>query len=104
MLELFRIYADYELRPDGYPVAWPAIAYEVKRAANFRCMRCDSPSIREIGKVLTVHHYNGRPADCTPENLVPLCQKCHLVVQNHGWLTCNYPRGQTAFPWGVAVL
>ena len=98
MLEMFRIYRADELREDGYPRAWPAIAHEVKLAARFLCMRCGSPSVPR--KILTVHHYNEQPADCTPENLVALCQSCHLTVQNHGWLSYLYPLGQTAFPWG----
>jgi len=33
------------------------------------------------GHVLTVHHLDGDPANCTPENLVTLCQRCHPHLQ-----------------------
>lgn len=28
--------------------------------------------------VLTVAHLNHQPADCRPENLMAMCQRCHL--------------------------
>jgi len=36
--------------------------------------------LRIIRIVLTVAHLNHRPEDCEPENLLALCQKCHLAL------------------------
>jgi len=65
----------------AYPKNWPVIAWEVKRAAGFRCEHCGHPHDPEAGYCLTVHHLDGNPANCAPENLVALCQRCHLRIQ-----------------------
>jgi hypothetical protein len=74
--------------PD-YPCTWPFIAYEIKKKADFKCENCGSPSVP--GKILTVHHLDMNPQNCTYENLVALCQVCHLSIQakydpKTGWL------------------
>jgi len=51
----------------------------VKKAAGFRCIRCDSPSVP--GKILTTHHFDGDKANDEWWNLMALCQVCHLKVQ-----------------------
>lgn len=64
---------------DGYPDNWPEIAEQIKRDAGYCCEKCGSPSVPR--RVLTVHHLDLDKANVTYENLVALCQVCHLHVQ-----------------------
>lgn len=88
---------------NDYPANWPDIARAVKDAAGWRCLCCGHPhetptrrvrcddgcNVKRHGgqlndgrqRVLTVHHANGNKADCRPQNLLALCQVCHLSVQ-----------------------
>lgn len=66
---------------DTYPPDWPDIARYIKEKAGWRCEHCDHPNDYESGHVLTVHHLNGIKSDCRYENLVALCQRCHLHIQ-----------------------
>lgn len=80
------------VEPGDYPASWPEIAESIKTAAGWRCEHCDHPNDRVNGYVLTVHHLNGNPADCRHENLVALCQRCHLSIQ------AKYKPGQQVLP------
>jgi 5-methylcytosine-specific restriction endonuclease McrA len=63
-----------------YPFDWDRIAKRIKDAAEWRCEACEA----EHGKpphVLTVDHLDHRPENCEPENLIALCQRCHLRRQ-----------------------
>ena len=64
-----------------YPANWPAIAHQVKTAANWQCVRCGHPHDVPAGYTLTVHHLDLDPANSAWWNLIPLCQRCHLVIQ-----------------------
>ncbi len=64
-----------------YPANWDAIATAVKVAAGWRCEHCGHPHDPATGHVLTVHHLDMNPANCADENLVALCQRCHLRIQ-----------------------
>ena len=64
-----------------YPADWDAIARRVKERAGWRCEHCGHPHDPQAGRTLTVHHLDGQPANCAPENLVALCQRCHLRIQ-----------------------
>lgn len=68
-----------------YPQEWPAIAETVKELAGWRCAVCEVPhnDNAATGEHLTVHHRDGDPVNCSPENLVALCQRCHLRAQAH---------------------
>lgn len=68
-------------RPDPYPKDWPKIATRIKEAANWRCEHCNHPHDPASGHTLTVHHLDGNPANCDNDNLVALCQRCHLHIQ-----------------------
>jgi 5-methylcytosine-specific restriction endonuclease McrA len=84
-----------EERMDGsgeYPENWSEIAYEVKTEAGWRCEQCGREHDPGHGYCLTVHHLNGDKGDCRRENLVALCQRCHLSVQAH------YAPGQEFLP------
>lgn len=65
--------------PGEYPPNWAAIAQEVKERAGWLCEKCESPSVP--GRILTVHHLDLDKSNVADENLVALCQKCHLHVQ-----------------------
>ena len=65
-----------------YPPNWKAIAKRVKDEAGWRCIRCDHPHDRESGHILTVHHLDMNPENNAWQNLLPLCQRCHLTIQH----------------------
>lgn len=65
-----------------YPPDWPEIAKRVKDAAGWRCVRCNAESSVEDRTVLTVHHMDGDRMNNRWWNLLALCQRCHLSVQN----------------------
>ena len=64
------------------PENWEALATAVKEAAGWRCEQCGHPHEPAAGYTLTVHHIDGDPGHNAPENLVALCQRCHLGL--HG--------------------
>ena len=64
-----------------YPPNWPEIARAIKEIMGWRCEHCGHSHDVDSGHVLTVHYLNGNPADCRAENLVALCQRCHLRIQ-----------------------
>ena len=68
-----------------YPAAWDEIARSVKDAAGWKCELCGR-QCRFPGdpfdthrRTLTTAHINHVEADCSDENLVALCPKCHLA-------------------------
>jgi len=68
--------------PKKYPPDWPEIAEAKKEAAGWRCERCKvrhNPAVP--GHTLTVHHRDGDPMNCSPENLLAACQRCHLKLE-----------------------
>ena len=66
---------------ERYPGDWNEIARQVKERAGWKCEHCGHPHDPATGHVLTVHHLDGNPENCAPENLVALCQRCHLSIQ-----------------------
>lgn len=112
---------------DRYPANWPEISLAAKEAAGWRCAckgecgrgthdgRCPNlhgqPAYGTGSKVvLTTAHLNHTPEDCRPENLVPMCQGCHLHYdRDHHRETAAATRrarieaaGQLALP-GIAL-
>lgn len=69
-----------------YPANWREIATAVKEAAGWCCVRCDRPHDPAAGYTLTVHHLDMDPTHSDPQlywwNLLALCQRCHLKIQN----------------------
>ena len=80
-----------------YPANWEEISLRIRERAQGACEWCGAKAGELIhGKpgtrvVLTVHHIgvskpDGSPGDrhdkmdCRPENLVALCQGCHLMA------------------------
>ena len=66
----------------GYPDDWDVIAANVKEAAGWICEHCGHVHEVASGYVLTVHHLDGDKSNCADDNLVALCQRCHLHWQN----------------------
>ena len=67
---------------NNYPPNWMEIAVAIKAEAGWKCEHCGHFDDYESGHVLTVHHLDGDKANCTYENLVALCQRCHLHWQH----------------------
>ena len=65
-----------------YPVNWPEISQAVKDAAGWKCVRCGHIHDIPAGYMLTVHHLDLNPANCSWWNVPALCQKCHLRIQH----------------------
>lgn len=79
---------------DNYPANWREISRRIRNEANNRCELCDVPDLSDRSAsrvVLTVHHIgvkypDGRPGnandkqDVRDENLISLCQACHLAA------------------------
>lgn len=65
----------------GYPTNWPDIARQIKDRAGWKCEDCAHPHDTPTGHVLTVHHLDGDPSNCDPDNIRALCQRCHLKRQ-----------------------
>lgn len=63
----------------SYNTDGKAVRRAVREAAGNRCIRCNSPSVP--GRILTVHHFDGRKDNDSWWNLMALCQVCHLQVQ-----------------------
>lgn len=73
-----------------YPADWPAISLRIRGArAGWRCervrdgRRCTARQNRPhpvtgSSVVLTVGHLNHRPEDNAEDNLLAMCQRCHL--------------------------
>jgi hypothetical protein len=55
-------------------------------------------------RILTTHHLNGDKADCRWWNLVPLCQRCHLLIQSKVKMDKPWPWEHTAWfqPYAAA--
>lgn len=75
----------------SYPSNWREIAYRVKDAAHWRCIRCGHQHDPGSGYCLTVHHLDGNKANSSWWNLLALCQRCHLRIQGtvflaQGWM------------------
>ena len=72
------------MRKELYPADWKEIAARKKESVDWVCEDCGK-QCRKPGepfdthkRTLTVHHMNGIPSDCSPENLRALCAPCHL--------------------------
>lgn len=63
-----------------YGPEWDAIATEVKEQAGWCCEACGVPH-GPAPDVLTVDHLDGVPEHMERENLMALCQRCHLARQ-----------------------
>lgn len=64
-----------------YPPNWTEIATGIKERAGWKCEACGNPH-GPSPYVLTVDHVvDHDPANVSDDNLVALCQRCHLRRQ-----------------------
>lgn len=70
----------FDRHRDLYPDDWDLIAKRIKDAAGWACEACGVPH-GPPPHVLTADHLDHVPANCTDENLIALCQRCHLKRQ-----------------------
>jgi len=71
------------MRPETkalYPKNWKAISAFIKRARSYTCEGCGQVG-NKPGNPLTVHHIDYNPANNVSTNLLLLCAKCHLRLQ-----------------------
>ena len=81
----------------NYPENWTEIAIVVKDRAGWKCEHCGAGHNAWDGYVLTVHHLDGNKANCGDDNLVALCQRCHLHWQHRfkvGQVMMDFARPQ----------
>jgi len=78
-----------------YPPEWKnkTIQKRIRKIAGYRCEHCGMEFIKgstkaktartQKGKpiILTIHHLDGYPPNCTWRNLIAVCQGCHLHIQ-----------------------
>lgn len=64
-----------------YPPDWDEIAQATKERAGWACVRCAHPHEPASGHTLTVHHADLDPSNSRWWNLLALCQRCHLSIQ-----------------------
>ncbi|AFZ55488.1 HNH endonuclease [Cyanobacterium aponinum UTEX 3222] len=69
-----------------YSKDWNKIACAIKQKADWKCSQCgaDFKNKSSRGSCLQVHHWNRIPEDNRPENLVALCNICHLKYHRGG--------------------
>ncbi len=79
-----------------YPENWDMIAYITKELAGWKCERCGHSHDPKAGYTLTVHHIDGVEENCRDDNLIALCQRCHLRSQHY---TKVIEFGQLGFIW-----
>ena len=68
-----------------YPQNWEEISRELKKQLGYRCQEygCTIQLSHSDSKFLHVHHKNSLKNDCSPENLICLCIRCHASQPNH---------------------
>ena len=65
---------------DLYPPDWKFISWKIKDRAGWKCEACKVPHGPGPRK-LTTHHIDYNPPNISDNNLIALCQRCHLKVQ-----------------------
>ena len=63
-----------------YPDDWDEISTRIKEKAGWKCEVCQAPH-GPPPCVLTTDHLDFNPANCSDDNLMALCQRCHLRRQ-----------------------
>lgn len=65
-----------------YPPDWDDISIRIRQRAEYECEQCGAehgrPTPTGTIVVLTVHHIDRDPTHNGDENLLALCQRCHL--------------------------
>ena len=84
-LHIYRPQHDADSAPlNQYSSVFPAVSFEVKKAAQWRCQECridlSRPGHRSF---LHTHHKNGIKSDNSPGNLKAVCIGCHANQPSH---------------------
>jgi len=66
-----------------YPDNWNWLSRQIRNRNNQKCELCDATNGKPHWKtesivVLTVHHIDGNRTNNSEQNLIALCQRCHL--------------------------
>ena len=70
------------MNKNDYPPYWKQLSDFIKDKAGWKCQSCGRNHDPSCGYTLTVHHIDGKIKNNKIENLIALCQRCHLRVQN----------------------
>jgi len=65
----------------AYPEDWPTIAYTIKQERSWKCQICGIKQGKDPHNNITVHHHDHNTFNNDPDNLIILCQKCHLRIE-----------------------
>ncbi len=86
------------IRPENklrYPKNWKQISERIRfERANNKCEKCGVENykphpITGSKVILTVAHLDHRPENCADENLMAMCQRCHLRYDFHHHNSCD---------------
>ncbi len=77
----------------SYPPGWKALAEAVKTMDGWKCRSSGHPHDPAEGYTLTIHHRDGDTSNNTPDNLISLCQRCHLAAQGRLYASCGIKSG-----------
>ena len=80
---------------NSYPEDWQEIALRIMEAAEWKCEHCGRVDDLDSGHVLTIHHLDMDKGNCEDDNLVALCQHCHLHWQ------ARFLPGQLMMPFAI---
>ena len=85
---------------NDYPKNWEDIAAALKKGLGYRCQGCKKILGNDGRQFLHVHHINGNKNECTPENLLCLCIRCHAEkpLHDHMKLSPAYRDFERLFP------
>ena len=62
---------------EPYSLDWKeSLREEVRKRDNYKCQLCSCPQ-EECNEKLHTHHINYNKRDCSINNLISLCRKCH---------------------------
>jgi hypothetical protein len=62
---------------------------QIKERDNYTCQLCFHH--KDDGIILAIHHIDFDKQNCDPDNLITLCHKCNLKVNNHrDWWTVHF--------------
>jgi 5-methylcytosine-specific restriction endonuclease McrA len=82
----------------NYPPQWtPTLRRRIRRRDKGLCRVCQTP--RPLAET-NIHHINYDKRDCSPINLITLCEPCHhsTNTQRHNWYRYLYNLMSDTYP------
>jgi len=71
---------------EEYSLEWTKeLKEQIRKRDNYTCQKCgkiQEQEFRKEGRKLSVHHIDYNKKNCSPENLITLCRRCHSKVNN----------------------